>query len=71
MEIQRYYCTNCNKSYSSERGPIKLQKAIFNDYFNHRYTLHELAQNIITQESGYKIKFISLFLMVMREKQEL
>ena len=43
MEIQRYYCTNCNKSFSSKRRPGKLQKAIFNDYFNHRYILQELS----------------------------
>lgn len=41
--IQRYKCLKCNKTFSSKRRPIKLQKAIFNDYFNHRYTLQELS----------------------------
>jgi len=41
--IQRYKCLKCNKTFSSKRRPIKLQKTIFNDYFNHRYTLQELS----------------------------
>ncbi len=41
--IQRYKCTNCNKNFSSKKRPIKLQKVIFNEYFDHKQTLQQIA----------------------------
>ena len=41
--IQRYKCTNCNKNFSSKERPVKLQKVIFNEYFEHKQTLQQIA----------------------------
>ena len=42
--IQRYICTNCGKTFSSNRRPSRLQEAIFYDYFKNRYTLSQLSK---------------------------
>lgn len=34
---------SCKQSFSSKRRPSRLQKVIFEDYFYHRHTLHELS----------------------------
>jgi len=42
--IKRYFCKDCNKSFSSNRRPERLQKKIFKEYFEHRQTLVQLAE---------------------------
>lgn len=42
--MQRYICTHCGKTFSSNRRPNRLHEAIFQDYFNHRFTLSELSR---------------------------
>ncbi|WP_434581622.1 transposase-like zinc-binding domain-containing protein [Sulfurimonas sp. NW15] len=41
--IKRYFCKDCNKSFSSNRRPEQLQKIIFEEYFLHRQTLKQLS----------------------------
>jgi len=42
--VQRYLCTQCNKTFSSKRRPNRLTQSIVKDYFFHRYTLTNLSK---------------------------
>ena len=41
--IKRYFCKDCQASFSSSRRPNKLQFVIFKEYFLQRQTLKQLS----------------------------
>ena len=42
--MQRYFCTQCRKTFSSKRRPNRLLESIIKDYFFNRYTLNQLSK---------------------------